>query len=208
MSRANVGDAFSRLRHRPPSEQLNEDIVRLRKTTRISLQISEHEVETLQRQCSIHTEAATQYDGALKQLREKKKVWQERCIAAETKLQEKEISKNRNRRLRTKSLSFSGRDWSWSDRNNTKDNTDRLTDEDLILKLSSRDQAISSLELALNDMSRLTQSMQVKIYEGEEKQRIKEKEIHDSHVQKEEHLKEIIDSLRKELANSVSRNET
>jgi len=264
MSRTNISEVFSRLQNRSPSDHLNEDIDRLRKTTRIALQITEHEVENLRQQRSINTEAAAQHDEVVKNLQKTNKAWQERCLTAEAKLQETLKQRNglhchkrpsfpsRAQSRSGKNDSFPNRaqSWScrydsndntdltaeakleeipeqentlhysnmfllpirraqsWSARNYSKDNTDQRTNIDLALKISSRDQAISSLEEALNEMSKRTLNMQAEIYDAEEKQRIKEKEVRDSHVQKEENLNEIIDSLRKELASSVSRNET
>jgi len=216
----NAGEAFYRLKEKSPSEQLNKDIVRLREAMQIVFDISEHEVEAPRQQCSINTKATAQYqafekmrekhDKAFEKMRVKKKAWQGRYVTAEKKLIEiSGISKQRNRLRYPKNVLFPARAQLCGDRDDNKyikDNTNQSNNVELFLKISSHDQAISSLEQALNEMSKSTQDMKAEIYGKEERQRMIEKEIQGSHIQKDVHLNKLIICVKSQQI--LHRNET
>jgi len=85
------------------------------------------------------------------------------------------------------------------------ENDDSEIPMDFILKLHSRDEAISSLEATLNENLTSYQGLQTDM-QSLLTERIKEKKIHDSHLQKEEDFKRQLEFLRKELSHSVSKN--
>jgi len=248
MSRVNIGEAYNRLKYRPSAcntpvaDQLKDELIRLRKSTRKALQQSWDEVEILQKQCAINTEVISQHDHVMEQMRKKEKTWQGRCLAAEAKLLEtseardsmrdsfpqsklpEENPQRSQRRLtfpqgpnneeklqemseqtvpsRNRRLSLHETVRSWVGRN---DNHNEIPIE-LVLKIHSRDEAISSLEQTLDENIKSMQGLQAEMQSLIVTQRMKEKKIHDSHLQKEEEFKGQVESLRKELSQAVSRN--
>jgi len=79
---------------------------------------------------------------------------------------------------------------------------------ELALKISSRDDAISSLEQVLDENIKSTQNLQAELQSLVVIHRMREKEIYDSHAQKEEDFKYQVQSLRKELSKAMLMNET
>jgi len=77
---------------------------------------------------------------------------------------------------------------------------------ELLLKIHSRDEAISSLEQTLDENIKSMQGLQAEMQSLVITQRIKEKKIHDSHLQKEEDFKRQVESLGNELSQAVSKN--
>jgi len=69
----------------------------------------------------------------------------------------------------------------------------------LALKIYSRDEGISSLEQVLDENIKSTQDLQAELQSLVVTHRMREKEMYDSHAQKEEDFKYQIESLRKEL---------
>jgi len=282
MSRANIGEAYYRLKYRPSAsetpvaDQLKEELIRLRKSTRNALQQSWDEVETLQKQCAINTEVIAQHDTVIEEMQKKEKAWQIRCRAAEAKLQDKpdsfpqrkhseerdslRLSEEREQSWGQNMLSFpqrkhsEERDSSRFQRRTTfpQNMQERPTDEakleeiseqrrsprhhkrlslgqsvgqsvrswvgrnddqnkmpiELVLKIRCRDEAISSLEQTLDENIKSMQGLQAEIQSLVVTQQMKVKKIYDSHAQKEEDFKGQVDSLRKELSDAMSRNES
>jgi len=221
MSRTNIGEVFYRLKYRssesdsPISDTLNEELVRLRESTRKALQQSWDEVELLRQQCSTNNKVIAQHDKVFTVMREEKENWQARCLTAEVKLQAAEpifqgTPEQRDTSLHPKRLLCSQNVRSWVGRNDNKNDKDWPKDihnvTELFLKISSRDDAISLLEGALDEKLKSMQNMEVEMHSLVEEQRIKEKKVNDSHAQKEEHLKKLVDSLSKKLANAGSTN--
>lgn len=244
MSRASIGEAYYRLKYEayeskaPVCNQLNRELISLRKSTRNALQQSWDEVETLQQQCAINAEVIAQHDTVVTQMREQEKAWQGRCLIAEEKLKEKPEEKNSLRHHHKLSFpqikpSWVDRDdfqdsatksqetseqrdslryhkrfsWpqsirSWVGRNNERDNLE------LVLRISSRDEAILSLEQTLDEKLKSIQDMQTEMKSLVETQRTRENKMRDSHAQKEDHFNDQIESLREELSNTVSRIDT
>jgi len=217
MSRANIGEVYYRLKYRssesdsPISDTLNEELVRLRESTRKALQQSWDEVELLRQQCSTSNEVIAQHDKALIEMRKEKDNWQARCLTAEVKLKAVEStfqdrSEQRDTLRHPKRLSCPQNVQSWvNDIKNDKDwPNDVHNVVELFLKMSSRDDAISSLEQTLDEKLKSMQNMEVEMHSLVETQRIKEKKVNDLHAQKEEHLKKVVDSLSNKLANAMS----
>jgi len=243
MSRANIGEAYYRLKYNShdscsPSEDLKEELIRLRESTRKALEQSWDEMGSLRRQCAISAEMVAQQNGALTKIEEKKKAWQLRCLSAEAKLQaitqtqqrdtlhypkrlsltqsirrslkapvnnDKDDFKNWPKRL---SLTQSIRRSLTAPVNNDKDDSKDAIDLELVLKLSSRDKAISSLEHALDENTKYMNTMKLDMRNLKEKQRIEEENIKESYALREKQLEELVDSLQKELSRtrSVSKN--
>lgn len=223
MSRANIGEAYYRLKYRSPesdspvSDQLNEELVRLRESTRKALQQSWDEVELLRQQCSVSNEVIAQNDKVLIEMRNEKEDWQTRCLTAEATLHAIETtfdstSEQRDTLLNPSRFSYTQNVRSWVGRNDNKKDKDKDKDWpkdvhnvlELVLKMSSRDDAISSLEQILDEKLKSMQNMEVEMHRLAEKHRIKEQKAKDSYTQKEQHLNELVDSLRKQLTNTSS----
>lgn len=177
--------------------QLEEELNRLRESTRNVLQKSWDEVEYLQRQCAISKEMLAQHD--------QERVWHARCINAEKKLQE--ITEQKYARRYRNSWPLPKRIHPWTDENDKQDNRNKLDLLENDLKLSSRDDTILSLEHTLKETLKHMQNTLVEMNCHAESQRIKEKKIHESHAQKEEHLETLVKSLREKLTKAVSGNE-
>jgi len=263
MSRVNIGEAYNRLKYSasntPVADQLKEELIRLRKSTRSALQQSWDEVETLQKQCAINTEVIAEHDTVIADMKKKEKSWQIRCRAAEAQLQDKsedgeplqgnsrvsftqskdaeekerdplpdhnKVSvKKSSSRLRRATFTFgeskledmpqrvtprhhkrfslihSARSWV-----GRHDDDQKEMPIELVLKLHSRDEAISSLEQTLDENIKSMQCLQNEIQSLVVTQKMKEKKICDSHAQKEEDFKGQVESLRKELSMAMSRN--
>mmetsp|Transcript_24539 Transcript_24539/g.28947 ORF Transcript_24539/g.28947 Transcript_24539/m.28947 type:complete len:294 (-) Transcript_24539:119-1000(-) len=283
MSRANVGEAYYRLKHRSygsdtDSDHLKEEFIRLRNSTRNTLQQSWIERESLHQQCGVCDEVIAIHNEELTEIRDRKEAWKERCLIAEATLQEPSEEKDSLRQYRRLSLPERLRLWAggnneqnietkeiirprdslqdrkrpafirsaslpvrlWVGGNDDQDKETKLQDiseqrdslqdhkrpaftrsissvrvgrkkykdnvhiSEFDWKLSSRDAAISSLEKTLNDNLKLTNNMEAEMQSLVETQRIKEKQMYDSHAQKEKKFKEVIESLSKELCKEVA----
>jgi len=203
--RTSICESYYKLKYRsdsasPTSNQLNEELDRLRESTRKSLQQSWDEAEALQEQCLAS-------DESLIQMEEEKKTWEERCLKAEAKLKKSAQQSGTLQYRKRRSVSDSV--MSWTSKKNNKENSNKAKDDiDVLeqgLKVSSRDDAISTLEQTLIEKLKSMQSMETEMQNLIEKQRIKEKKLHESHTNKEERLNLLVDSLREELANAKSR---
>lgn len=236
MPNVNINETYCRLKYGSSESNVHvsdqskdeSELTRLRKSTRKALQESWDEVDSLEQQCAIYTKIIAQHDEELANMQEKEKAWQGRCLIAEAKLQEiseqrdslqydmmlddqdnkaalHEISNKRDALQYPKRLSIYQSVRSWVSRNKDKDHSDA---PEFNLKLYSRDEAISSLEQTLGENLKHMQYMGTMMQDLEKSQQIKEKKIYDSNAQKEDHFKELIESLRKELSKSMLRNET
>jgi len=99
-----------------------------------------------------------------------------------------------------KIISFPQSGLSWLGRN---DNQNKL---ELALKISSRNEAISSLEQTIDDNIKSIQDLQAEMQSLVVTQQMKVKEICDSHAEKEEDFKGQVKSLRKELLRLLRKN--
>jgi len=215
------------------TDQLRMELFRLRKSTRRALLQSWDRAESLRKECDINTKVIVQHEDVIVEMRKKEKGWQRCCLIAEAKLQEKskEIDSSRCHKM----LSSSQCKQSVEDQNDEgklqeipeqrdssqynkilsfcqnvrllagqNDDQNKL---EFVLKISSRDEAISSLEQTLDETIKSTQDLQAEIQSLAVTQRIKEREIYDSYAQKEEIFKGQIESLRKELSKAMLKSE-
>lgn len=202
---------------------LEEELFRLRESTKAALQQSWNEVESLQRECSTNAEITAQLEGDLIDIREKETTWRVRCLTAEAKLMS---SLQGDESQSSKRTSFRENMLSWTNVNvdrNSKDSMPKDHDcsaeqskasgedshstllfpqnhdktQELSLKIASRDEAITSLEETLEQNVKSMQNMQSEMQCLMTSQRIKEKNIADSHRRKEERLEKLVQSLRK-----------
>jgi len=215
MTRTNISEAYYRVKYRsdesssPVSEDLKEELIRLRESTRKALEQSWDEMDSLGRQCAISSEKVAQQNGALTKVEEMKKTWQVRCLAAEAKLQTLTQQRERFHYPKRLSLPQSIRRSVTAAINSSKNDPEGAVDaSELALKLSSRDKAIASLEYTLDENTKSMNAMKLNMRNFNEKQRIKEENIKKSHALKEKQLKQVIDSLQKELSRTrnVSKN--
>mmetsp|Transcript_26042 Transcript_26042/g.30692 ORF Transcript_26042/g.30692 Transcript_26042/m.30692 type:complete len:263 (+) Transcript_26042:35-823(+) len=120
------------------------------------------------------------------------------------------ISKQRGSSRYNKILSFpkSGRSLAPKSGRSLACQNDDQNELELALKISSRDEAISSLEQVLDENIKSTQNLQAELQSLVVTHRMRDKEIYDSHAQKEEDFKGQVEALRKELSDAMSRNES
>jgi len=105
MSRANVSEAYYRLKYSDTdSDHLKEEFIRLRNSTRNTLEQSWIERESLQQQCGACDEVIADHNEECIEIRERKEAWKERCLTAEATLQERSEEKDSLRHYRKVSL--------------------------------------------------------------------------------------------------------
>jgi len=210
---------------------LEEELFRLRISTKAALQKSWDEVESLQQQCTAHLQLISQLEAQLIEVHEKEESWRIRCLAAEKNL---DSSPNRRRDLlqptklnpfrQTYRSCTNGRSLDRDTVLSSKSEPnlpvaqiqtsgesaqsaqsahvhpkkdDRI--EQLSLKLASRDVAIVGLEETVEQHVKSMQNIQAEMLCLMETQRIKEKNISESHKRKEERLEKVVEFHRKKL---------
>jgi len=210
-------------------QALEDELFRLRESTKAALKVSWDEVELLQQQCSTHVAVTNSLAMELDEMRKKEEEWRVRCLAAEAKIQKSSEMNSESQTTRTESL----RDNMLTCTANSNLNRNSMTEEssleteptletekfshsipsgtssiscnstsdrsnqELMLKISSRDEAIASLEETLNQHVKSMQTMQAEMQCLMQSQQIKQKNMTDSHRRKEERLNKIVESLRK-----------
>jgi len=195
---------------------LDEELFRLRESTKAALQQSWDEVESLQQQCADHLQFTSQLEAQLIEVHEKEETWRLRCLTAEKKLESSQQT--------TKLKPFRDTMRSWTNGRsvgldavpssqsepNLPGAKTLISDESaqpeidgkieqLSLKLSSRDIAIEGLEQTVEQHVKSMQNIQAEMLCLMETQRIKEKNITESHRRKEERLEKVVEFHRKKL---------
>jgi len=218
----------------PAANQLRMELFGLSKSMRRALQQSWDEADSLKKKCDINTKVIAQHDNEIADMRKKEKAWKGCCLIAEAKLQEK--SEETDSIQCHTMLSFPECKQSVDGRNDKEQlqeiseqkcalqNNERLpfphdarllvgqNDDqktlEFVLKISSRDKAISSLEQTLDETIKSIQDLQAEIQSLTVRQQMRDKQIYDSHTHTNKAFKGKIESLRKELSKAVLRNET
>lgn len=203
---------------------LEEELFRLRESTRAALQQSWDEVESLQQQCADHLHFTSQLESQLIDVNEREETWRIRCLTAETKL---ESYPQRRDFLHPTKFRDTMRSWtsgrslgldsvSSTQSEPTLPGAETQTfcesaqsalgypmidcqNEQLSLKLSSRDVAIAGLEQTVEQHVKAMQNIQAEMLCLMETQRIKDKIVSESHRRKEERLEKVVEFHRKKL---------
>jgi len=249
---------------------LEEELFRLRESTRAALQQSWDEVESLQQQCADHLHFTSQLESQLIDVNEREETWRIRCLTAETKLEsypqrrdflhptkfrdtmrswtsgrslglDSVSSAQQSETEETKLESYpqrrdflhptkfrdtmrswtSGRSLGLDSVSSTQSEPTLpgaetqtfcesaqsalgypmidCQNEQLSLKLSSRDVAIAGLEQTVEQHVKAMQNMQAEMLCLMETQRIKDKIVSESHRRKEERLEKVVEFHRKKL---------
>jgi len=201
---------------------LEEELFRLRESTKAALQQSWDEVETLQQQCVVHLQFTSELEEQLMEARKNEDAWRIRCLAAEVRMQSSPEDENNHVLTANNKLNICQTMRAWSRTPNHDSITswkeprlsvpqtpgeyaqsaDNQKDEqikELLLKLSSRHEAIISLEHTVEQHVRAMQYTQAETLCSMETQRIKEKHLSESHRRQEERLEKVVEFHRKQL---------
>lgn len=199
---------------------LEGELFRLRESTRTVLRQSWNEAKMLQKRCAVHLQFTSELEQQLTEAKNNENSGRIRCLAVEARLQSSRENKdnqlktnekpNLHKKMHTWKRGPSGNcvslwysesilsttqtpDESARPANTQKDDHIKV----LLWKLSSRDEAITSLEQTLERHVKDMQYAKAEIVCSIDTQRIKEKRLSESHRRREQYLEKVIALYRK-----------
>jgi len=216
MPRVSITDSYNIELDSPPIfPQLKDELAQLRESTKEALVQAWGEVESLQQQNAVCSEALFQKDKDFHEMRQEKKMWHSRCLKTEAKLKQMLEKRDSPCYHGKKSLSESLQLFTEVHNSNESKDLNESNEEfsidihnalDNVLRLTSRNKAIASLEQTLNEKLTSMQRMEVEMRSLLERQKIEKEKLYVSHAQKDKQSNDLVESLRRQLAGTVPRN--